>query len=212
MLDIFKRTGAEPGQTKSTQAAQAVERLEESRTRAQHVHDVAQTAYEQAALDATEGNESALDDARRNVERSERYLVEADMALQGARKRLQAAQVADAKAAHAAAWDRASEAATRRNKAIAHFDSLAEKMGDAYRAVIEATNDMATAMPANRRPDLVGALLAGEHVVPLLRLRLRKAGLPWAHNWPDGVEMIPDVAQQLRDETRAVAALRPEEN
>src|SRR5258708_5025531 len=133
MIEIFKRVAVAPvpvATQKVQDAAEAVSRLQAARDQAAAVFDRAQSAYEETVLLAAElgpGDTAAdLTKKRHAVDQAERLLVESDMALQGAKKRHDAAQTAERQAAKARAWEIASTAIEQRSKAAAALQKRAE--------------------------------------------------------------------------------------
>ena len=218
-LDFLRKAAPDAGSTtpearKAQDTAGAVARLESARARAQEVFATAQAGYESATLEASEDPENGdakLTKARQAVDRAERVLVEADLALQGARKRHQNAIAAEQKAERSRRWDTAVKLIEKRAKAAAALHKQAETYAETYRDWLNVNAEVQASMPVNSRPDMAGELFRLDRVVSAARLDLQKQGIAWAHAYIGDAVTLPDFVAVVEQECAALSVLRPSE-
>lgn len=211
MDSILKRSpGGAPSPSRI--AADVIARLEDRREQASRVFQTARDALGRAVLAAEEGEEgatAALEKARRQLENSERALVEADVSLVTARSRHEEAVKAEAAKERKAQWDALDKAAARKTKAAVELHRQSAAFGAAWQEWVDSSNAMNAAIPPKTsRPDLVDAVTRSYSKEALVRSDLRAAGVRWASDADPSLIRPQNFVADIEQECEALKALR----
>lgn len=143
------------------------------------------------AEEAGEGSAAATTSAQKHLESVSDQLDRKRAALAGAIARRDTDAATAARQAVEDAWDHAMDVEARRRKACRELHKAGEAYAKAYKAAMDATDELRAALPVI--PDSYAAVLNwdGSSLEPLARIDLARHGVQWAITWSGGSRSCP---------------------